>query len=973
VAKQDVVTKFSLVDGISAGVKKIGESLKDLGSIVGKLTLAGAAVGAAIAAVSAVSLAGPIREAVSLEAAMSRAAAATGATAEQMDLLEQAAEDASRATGFSAEEAAQTLEQLGRAGLNAAESAGALVPALNLAKAAAVSTSEAANILADTLDQFGLAGDQAGTVADKLAAGAKNAGTSLGQLTAGLTAVAPQARELGLSLDTTVAALGLLAKQGQEGGKAASGLREIFASLQDPSSKFREELAKIGITSTDFTTVLQQLGTKGEAGQKAIQSLGTKGTAALQALLREGGGALVAFQTTIEDANGEVSELAKIFDDNVAGSFKRFQSAFGLLRKDLVEPLLDPIQRELEALTVKINDFVKSEDFAKIKAAIKDAFEGGIEFVKNFIAEFDFDAAVTSVTNFVRDTGKQLKEAGEAAKQIASLVKGAIDLVRLAANGINVAADAGSVAGARIAQTLLDKLPPVTQGIRDLQKGARDVRIALEDELGKSIDNLNVKLGELTDAEQESAQGAGGSAAAQREVADITLQRVDAIGDLLPKIEQQLAKERELADSTKRESAALKERARLDAEAEARSKQELIDLKKLSDSTAEYHERATSGATSYREAQDRNVDGFTAQQQAALDQINANQQLSDSQKEIARDTVALESGYTKAGTAAVAASDQAEAASEKLGSASIALAGILQAIYNSFAAISQAAADLWVENQKSAAKGEASIRLFLESVQRAEQATRRAVDQQIASAKGLTATLNALDGQSEQSAAILSRMFAGASANAEAFASALENRVAQGFELLDQQTLSGLTSAIRRAGQELRQIEERALAAKDALRGIGDSLQDELDRLAGNDEAIQQRRFESELARIKELAKQGGAAALEQAARAERLLRERHAAEMARIRAEGDERRRQDRETSTQRRDLAAAESAATAEPTAPAAPQQPNNSAFLNRDPRPINLTLNLGTFMGDPKEVANFLGRAMRDELGRLGFLGG
>lgn len=864
-AKQDQVVKFSLVDGVSAGVKKIGESLKDLGSIVGKLTVAGAAVGAAIAAVSAVSLAGPIKEAVSLEAAMSKAAAATGATAEQLDQLKQAADEASRATGFSAEEAAQTLEQLGRAGLGAADATNALVPALNLAKAAAVSTSEAANILADTLDQFGLQGDQAGAVADKLAAGAKEAGTSLGQLTAGLTATAPQARALGLSLDTTVAALGLLARNGQEGGKAASGLRDIFASLEDPASRFRTELAKVGITSTDFTTVLQQLGEKGAAGEAAIQSLGTKGTAALQALLREGGGALDQFAVSIQNSNGALAGLAATFDNNVAAAFRKFQASFEALRIKLVEPLLGPIQREIEGLTAKLDEFVASGAFAKLQTAIKDAFEGAVKFVKDFVAEFDFTNAGANLAKFVSETGKSLKEAGEAARDVAALVKGAIDLVKAAAGGIEVAANAAEAAGARIAKGLLDQLPPVTQGIRDLQKGAGDLSIAFEDKLGGSIDQLARRLNALTGAEADAAEGATGGAAAQQDVVDITAQRSALIDSLLPKLYGAATAEEALAQAH-RDSAAASRENQSTSSGNVTSRQQ--------------ETKATDTATASTEKY-----GNTAEK-SGNQAAQAGQQASDANEQVAE----------TAGEAAEASGEAAEAAQDA-GSATAGIMGLLQALNQRFAAVSENARLLFVDMEKAAVKGQASLRLVIKAIVEAGAATQDAIDAQRKIADGLIATFGNLETEGPRSLAVLERAFGGSVERARQLAQAARDGKGA-IGILDQATLDQVGAVIDGAADKLQEMQDKARAVKDELAGIGSSLQDELDRLAGNETSIENRRFEQQLQRIRELAAAGDAEAKRQAVEAERLARAVHEANLRRIREEGQAQR--DENTLTQ-------------------------------------------------------------------------
>lgn len=78
------------------------------------------------------------------------------------------------------------------------------------------------------------------------------------------------------------------------------------------------------------------------------------------------------------------------------------------------------------------------------------------------------------------------------------------------------------------------------------------------------------------------------------------------------------------------------------------------------------------------------------------------------------------------------------------------------------------------------------------------------------------------------------------------------------FDLLGAQDLSALASALDSAAAKTRQIADEARAAKEQLRGIADSLQDELDRAAGRNADIENRRYQQQLDDIKRLAEASG-------------------------------------------------------------------------------------------------------------------
>jgi hypothetical protein len=81
---------------------------------------------------------------------------------------------------------------------------------------------------------------------------------------------------------------------------------------------------------------------------------------------------------------------------------------------------------------------------------------------------------------------------------------------------------------------------------------------------------------------------------------------------------------------------------------------------------------------------------------------------------------------------------------------------------------------------------------------------------------------------------------------------------ASAFDLLGAADLSPLSSALDAAAAKVEQLKEQAQQAKDALESIGDSLADQIDEILGNQQDIEQRRFENQLEQIKEEAEIAG-------------------------------------------------------------------------------------------------------------------
>lgn len=95
------------------------------------------------------------------------------------------------------------------------------------------------------------------------------------------------------------------------------------------------------------------------------------------------------------------------------------------------------------------------------------------------------------------------------------------------------------------------------------------------------------------------------------------------------------------------------------------------------------------------------------------------------------------------------------------------------------------------------------------------------------------------------------------------------------FDLLDQQDLSQLAGAAQQAADRVRQIGEAAEASKQQLSDLASSFKDQIDQINGNQESVENRRFQNDLKRLEELRKAAGDANLseynEAVAAAERL------------------------------------------------------------------------------------------------------
>ena len=441
-------------------------------SVFSSLQAKVAAVGAALLAYFTVdAFVGIVKGAGNLEQAMSRVQAATGATAQEMVLLRQAAEDAGANTQYTSTEAAGALENLAKAGLSATDAIGALPAVLNLAAAGDVDLGQASEFLTKAVTGMGLAFSESARVADVLALGANATNTSVTGLAQALSYAAPVATAAGVSLESTVAILGKMADGGIDASRSGTALANILAQFKDPASSFKIALNEAGITTNNFDAALRQLAASGPAGEKAIIAVGLNAGPALRSLLNQGMGALDELSTKLKTAEGSAAAAAKVMQDNLNGSLTGLSSAWDTVKNTLGTPVLPVLKDGVDQLANAFRNAVKDGTIQQFGESIATAFKTGIQFVRDFIAQVDFTAVIASIQNFANNANENFKKIAEYATNASNGVSTAWGVMSAGANVVLAAiygigaAFASIVSGIQAGSALLyDVMAKITFG-----------------------------------------------------------------------------------------------------------------------------------------------------------------------------------------------------------------------------------------------------------------------------------------------------------------------------------------------------------------------------------------------------------------------------------------------------------------------------------------------------------------------------
>ena len=865
-AKKDVELRFSLKDGVSAGLKSIQGSVDGIADSINKVGPAAIAAGAALATVGiGAALTQGVQDAAAFEQQLARIGATAGLTAEELGQVKAAIEGAAAGSTATISETAAAFQTLAAEGLSASEAIAALPNTLALATAAQISTQEAAGALAATLDQFGLSADQAAKSADVIATAALQGGTGVNQLLQAFEQVGPTARNAGLSLNETAAALATLAQNGIEGGKAGGALRAIIDGLADPASRLSVELSKIGISSRDFTTVIEQLGAKGAAAQGAINALGSRGTAALQALVREGGGAVDELAAKLQGSEGAVQSLADKIENTLAGSFDNLKQAFSDVQAKFFEPLLGPINAEVDALEQQIRAFAASPEFAKLREAFGSAFAAGITAIKEFIAEFNFDEALATLRTFLTEAKTNLDAFAESAREVARAVKGIKEGVALVANVFDTGVSAIAAGAAKLGAASTAPLALVSDTAAELGRTLDDVAangLARATEQARQAgDNFNALAGAVggaTPEVQAQAQAASQGADANRELAAAAEEGAAAVaagtGDL-----QQAAQATTTVTTTIKNAAV--EVAALHAE--IKTAQEGLANAILSG--------ADPAAIETFKAR---IDSAKQQLQLlALAGVDVGDKTAAGANKAAASLDQIGSSASQAASEVEAVGDATQQSASQAAEGTASLSGITAALFSKYSALSEAAGKFFADTQKAANVGSLSLQDYGEAIQAADRATQAAFDGQTSSANALISTLQEYAQTGRTAADSTAAAFFQSEGALDGMEQALQQGIA-GFDLLDRQTLQNLQSAIDAARAKTKQLSADARQAVADLKAIGDQLEDQALRDAGNEEEIARRDYERRIQNIEEIEKRAGAAGADGAERAKRLARE---------------------------------------------------------------------------------------------------
>lgn len=324
---------------------------------------------------------GAIEVGKQFESSMSNVQAVSGATAEEMQLLEETARAYGSTTQFSAAQAADALGFMALAGWDAQQSADALGGVLNLAASSGMELAEASDMVTDYMSAFGMQADESAYFADLLAYAQGNANTTAAGLGEAFKNSAANMNAAGQDIETTVSLLSMLANQGLKGSEAGTALTAV---MRDMTAKMKDGKIAIGETSVevmdaqgnyrDLTDILKDVeaATNGMGDAEKATALQSTFTAdsikGLNLILNAGVDTAAEFEDELRNSTGTAEEMARIMNDNLEGDLKSMNSAYEELGITLYQsvnaPLRDIVQTVTNDVLPAFTELIKGTDGA---------------------------------------------------------------------------------------------------------------------------------------------------------------------------------------------------------------------------------------------------------------------------------------------------------------------------------------------------------------------------------------------------------------------------------------------------------------------------------------------------------------------------------------------------------------------------------------------------------------------------------
>lgn len=364
---------MSLDKRVGLGTERLQSSFQQLGTGLSVFTAGAVMVGGAFALANV---------AGTYERAIAAVGAVSGASAEELQQLRDAAIEAGIATQYSPTEATMGLRELAQAGFNAKESIQLLIPVLDLAGGSLgeLSPQQAAGLAAQAMKAFGLSADDASISVDRMLQAVNVFALNASELPLALGTASRGAQSLNQSLSETLIALGLVKNVIPSVERSSTAVAVAMERMVDP--KVQQQLRGMGVQVTDsqhrFRAFLDILGDMAPALDRMdpakrssflLKTFGTEALGGVNAMLTQitggirnnagvtvkGAEAIKYLRDQFENAGGTAAKFREQMLDTFEGQKKLLKGSMETLAIVAGEPFAQVLKPVVSVVVEILN------------------------------------------------------------------------------------------------------------------------------------------------------------------------------------------------------------------------------------------------------------------------------------------------------------------------------------------------------------------------------------------------------------------------------------------------------------------------------------------------------------------------------------------------------------------------------------------------------------------------------------------
>lgn len=297
-----------------------------------------------------------------------------GNTAEEAKILDDAMKAAASNSTFGMADAAQESLNFARAGLDAAQAASTIAPAMNLAAGEAGNLDTVSKGLVGTINAFDDSFEQAEHYADVFAAACNNSALDVDTLSESMSVAAPIFKTAGKSVEDAALMLGVMADANIDANTAANSLKTGMARLAEPTKQAKKAMEQYGIAMSDIwnadgsmkdMTVVQEnlnraFSQLSEREQMAAAGaiFGKNQMSAWLAVINTAPAKVQALNDSLSNVDGTTREMSDAMMSGFGGSIEKLKSSIDVLMTTLGSLLAEYLTPIIEKIQSLVDEFM---------------------------------------------------------------------------------------------------------------------------------------------------------------------------------------------------------------------------------------------------------------------------------------------------------------------------------------------------------------------------------------------------------------------------------------------------------------------------------------------------------------------------------------------------------------------------------------------------------------------------------------